>query len=241
MKIFFLLLSSVIICFSLPAKTFADIITFEEGLDNLQPIDTIHGVVFSPGWTVFADSDEAGGSGNFANEPSPSTTAAFYPVAPALNGISLLPSSQANQQASFRQIPAETRIIFPATVNSVSFYYSLDTTQGTPNVYFYDSNDNLLGTILMDVCGSTFCGAACSGDPTGDFCAWSQISFQGQNISYMEFDTVAAGFWAMDNLRYRASGNISVPAINTWGMIIFIIIAGLGSIYYLRKIRISGS
>ena len=103
-------------------------ITFE-GVGHLNPVGTQSGVVFASAWFGCVDFD-AGGTGNFANEPSPDTTASWFPV----------------------PTQAQTRITLPNAVSQVCFYYSLDTDAASSvAVYYYDQSDTLLGTKSMDV------------------------------------------------------------------------------------------
>jgi len=138
----------------------------------------VAGVVFEQGWFALVDGDQ-GGLGNFANEPSPDTVAYIR--------------SRSSSQG-------DSRITFPRAVIKVSFYHSLFTDVGKPIVYFFDSNGSLLGTQTMDVCGDVSCGNTCVGDPTGQLCGWSLITFQHDDIAYIEFDPIANGFWAVDNV-----------------------------------------
>jgi hypothetical protein len=157
-------------------------LTFE-GVPDGQSIGQQPGAFFVSYWKALVDED-AGGSGNTANEPSGETVAYFSTVPPS---------------------PAATRIIFDAPVRSVSFYYSQNTDMAVPNVYFYDPCDRLLGSAALEVCGSNDCGAWCAGDPQGDYCWWQLLGFNdpsGNGIAFLQFDTNVRLFTVIDNFAY---------------------------------------
>jgi len=122
---------------------------------------------------------DAGGSENFANEPSSNTTA-------------LLDSPQTRM---------DSRITLPNPVNYISFYYTLNTSSGTPSVAvcFYDRNDTLLGTESMNVCGCSLCGCDCTGDPGGVWCHFEKLTASYVGIKYIEFQLAGLGQWGIDN------------------------------------------
>ena len=152
-----------------------EVITFE-GIADGSPVGTIGPVTFGGSWTGLVDTD-AGGFGNIANEPSPST-------------VAWTDSLEA--------------VTFASPVGSVSFMYTLNTNGGTPAVTFRDTAGNTLGTRTMDVCGATPCGNTCGGDPAGEFCAWASISFDVSSPpGVASFDINGArGRWAIDDLTY---------------------------------------
>jgi len=44
------------------------------------------------------------------------------------------------------------------------------------------------------------------------------------------------GFIAIDDFRFEGgNATASIPTMNEWGMIIFVVLAGLGAVYYLRR------
>jgi hypothetical protein len=187
-------------------------ITFE-GVGDQAPVGIQSGAVFGSGWLCLVDSD-AGGTGNFANEPSPNTIA--------------VPSSATTQ--------AETRITLPDKVNQVSFYYVLDTsTTASVGVYFYDQNDNLLGSKAMDVCGAVYCGNNCTGDPTGDFCSWTKLGASYSGIKYVEFEPVGIGSWGIDNFQFVILVNKSVPTLSEWGMIALSILLACSALWVIKR------
>lgn len=153
-----------------------------EGIANLDSVGTIGDVSFLGTWVAAVDED-AGGTANIANEPSADT------VAGVLAGVS-------------------SPIVFAVPAENVTFSYAIDTSvAGTAEAIVYDPAGNELGRLPMQVCGSTACGASCSGDPTGDLCNWT-------TIAYTDIDDVgigsimiegAPGQWAIDNLSYTES------------------------------------
>jgi len=127
-----------------------------EGVGNLNPVGDYYngagpasknfGISFSPATLALVDED-AGGDGNFANEPSPDTVMFFLDANNAILNIA----------AGFE--------------TGFSFFYS-SSTAASVNVYDgVDATGNLLGT--LDLVAQGFDN--CTGDPTGDFCNWSPI------------------------------------------------------------------
>ena len=142
-------------------------ITFE-GVGNNHVVGTQSGVVFAAGW--YAVDSDAGGTGSFANEPSPDTTA----------------SPGAGWGVPDQSL---TRITLPNSSNQVSFYYTLDTSLPTPSatVCYFNENDILPGTKNMNICGAQSCGNNCTGDPSGEFCSWQELTAIYNGIKYLEF------------------------------------------------------
>ena len=186
-KGFRIMVLGALACLFLPMVIYAQVTIRFEGIDNYEPVGTVDGVVFGQGWTAVVDSD-AGGTGSFANEPSPSTGAVL-----------------SNDTSS----ALDRRISFPQPVRTVSFFYTLYTDAGTPVVSFYSSDDAFLGTATMDVCGNTFCGSGCTGDPNGLSCSWTELVFTSSSsyVSYLEFSstdlefpTINGEYFIIDNL-----------------------------------------
>lgn len=133
---------------------FEFVLDFYNGLgsENLN-IGTNHGVSFGNNTTALIDAD-AGGSGNFANEPSPNTIAFFL----SQDGILM------NVAGGFG--------------TSFSFYYS---SADVATVKIYDSLDatgHILGQLDLT---AQYNAGGCSGDPDGLFCNWTlgKIDFLG--------------------------------------------------------------
>ncbi len=113
---------------------------------------TNYGIAFGSGSAII-DSDD-GGSGNFANEPSPSTIMYFPDAQNAIMNVA----------AGF--------------TTGFSFYYS---TSAAATVSVYDGlngTGNLLGNESLPINAS---GNSCTGDPTGSYCNWDDVgvSFSG--------------------------------------------------------------
>jgi len=104
------------------------------------------GVSFAPNALALIDSD-AGGGGNFANEPTPDTIMFF------LSGGSTVMNVADGFETGF------------------SFFYTSTNNPGSVSVYDQvDAGGNLLGTLDLEALGS-----AGDGDPTGTFDTWAQV------------------------------------------------------------------
>jgi hypothetical protein len=128
---------------------------YNGGTDSMGNSGTDYGIGFGSNTLGIIDAD-AGGTGNFANEPSADTVMFF------LTGTAVL-----NYAAGFD--------------TGFSFFYSSST---VASVFVYDGLDatgNLLATLDLSAQGFD----NCSGDPTGDFCNWTAVgaSFVGTAYS----------------------------------------------------------
>jgi hypothetical protein len=56
----------------------------------------------------------------------------------------------------------------------------------------------------------------------------------GQSIAYVTFAGSGDNEVAFDDLSF-SGGQCAIPTLNEWGMIIFVVLAGLGAVYYLRR------
>ena len=112
------------------------------------------GIRFSPNAVAFIDID-AGGSGNFANEPSPDT--------------------------AFMARSTLTMNVGGGFTGGFSFFY---TSNATATVTVHDGLDGT-GTVVATLSVDPQSDLNCSGDPTGAFCNWSPIgaSFVGTAMS----------------------------------------------------------
>jgi hypothetical protein len=112
------------------------------------------GITFSPDTLALVDSD-AGGNGNFANEPSASTVMFFT------QGISAILNAAAGFSTGF------------------SFFYS-SSTAATVNVYDgLNGTGNVLGSLNLVAQFADNCG----GDPTGTYCNWSTVGVAFSGIA----------------------------------------------------------
>jgi hypothetical protein len=180
---------------ALPASAAIVVLDFE-GVGNSAPVGnfynggagTNYGVQFSSDTLALVDAD-AGGSGNFANEPSPNTIMFF------LTGS----KSTLDYAAGFD--------------TGFSFYYS-SSTAATVSVY-----DGLGGTgnVLATLNLSAQFNQNCSGDPSGGFCNWTAVgvAFAGTARS-IDFGGVAnqTGF---DDVTF-GSATPAIPEPSTYAL-----------------------
>lgn len=125
-----------------------------EGVDDLASVGnfynggdgTNYGIEFS-GPTLGIIDRDSGGTGNFANEPSPNTVMFF------LNAQNAILNYAAGFDTGF------------------SFFYSSAT---AASVKVYDGI-NASGSLLATLALSAQFSQNCSGDPTGQFCHWDPI------------------------------------------------------------------
>jgi hypothetical protein len=133
-----------------------------------------YGIYFG-GTTLSIIDADAGGTGNIANEPSPSTTMFF------LTGG----SATMNVTAGF--------------ITGFSFYYS---SSAVVTIFVYDGLDGT-GNLLATQSFPANYNLDCTGDPTGGFCNWDpagvgfagtakSVTFQGV-INQCTFDDVTFG------------------------------------------------
>jgi hypothetical protein len=152
-----------------------------EGIGDNAPIGLVPGpvnVTFGSSWLGLIDGDD-GGSGNFANEPSPNTIAYFLDTADI--SISLVPA-----------------------VQYVEFYYSAAASSLPITVTGYDSGNNVVDTASGNTIGSAADGANCVGDPNGNYCLWDVISLStaSANIVYVTITGAVANYFGIDNLLF---------------------------------------
>lgn len=127
-----------------------------EGLADGAPIGTVAGtpaVTFGPSWIAVVDSDD-GGSGNFANEPSATTTALFLS-------------------------PQPDPIDFDTGVQLVELFYSASAASVPITLTAWDGpggTGNVVDMASGTTVGTSFDGAPCTGDPSGGFCLWDSVT-----------------------------------------------------------------
>jgi hypothetical protein len=177
-----------------------DIIVLDfEGLGNLDNINnfynggtsslglsgTNYGVEFGVALALI-DSD-AGGSGNFANEPSPSTVMIFL-----------------DENQAFMNVSA-------GFTTGVSFYYSSSTSDGSVSVYDgLNGTGNLLGTINLE----SNHNINCTGDPTGANCNWDPIAVPFEGTAKSVVFSGAANYIGFDDVTF---GSTTPGAIDSDG------------------------
>jgi hypothetical protein len=180
----------------------AEVITLTfEGLLNLEGVGgfynggtgsqgsagTNYGVGFGPNALAVIDAD-AGGTGNFANEPSPSTVLFFSTGTAVLNYA-------------------------PGFTDGFSFYFSTNTLTGVVRVYDgLNATGTLLGSLNLPALGGD-----CQGDPNGGFCNWSAASLAFTSVARSIDFGGTVNRVAYDNVTFGSAtpGGIGVPEPGT--------------------------
>jgi hypothetical protein len=157
-----------------------NLITFEGLVDNA-PIGLVPGpvnVTFGASWLSLIDGDD-GGSGNFANEPSSFTTAYFLDL-------------------------ADISITLGTPVQFVEFFYTASAISLPITVTAFDSGGNFVDQAVGNTVGTDFDGAACGGDPNGQFCLWDVITLTAaaDNITSIQITGTVANQFSIDNLQF---------------------------------------
>jgi hypothetical protein len=179
---------------AVPASAAVTVLTFE-GIGNLNPVGNFYApeYTFSPATLALVDAD-AGGSGNFANEPSPNTIMFFQD---ANNAI-------LNVNSGF--------------TDGFSFFYSSAAAVSVRVYSGLNATGDLLGTLAL----SAQSGDNCVGDPNGTFCNFSAagVTFTGTAFS-IDFGGTA-GQTGFDNITFGTDvpGGSVVPEPATWAMMI---------------------
>ncbi len=204
----------VLMCGWFTAPSFADVIVldFEGAGNNAQLLSFYnggkdskglsgndYGIQFSSNALTLRDKD-IGGSGNFANEPSPDTVM-FFITGPAI----------LNYASGFD--------------TGFSFFYSA---KYAATVYVYDDL-NATGNLLASINVLRQYTDNCSGDPTGTYCNWTPVgaSFEGLaksvrfggTVQHTGYDNVTFGSatpgGVEQKLMFQASA-IQLPEPSTW-------------------------
>lgn len=170
-----------------------------EGVGNDQPVGTVSGVpevTFGASWLGLIDED-AGGSGNFANEPSPDTVTYF--------------------------LSSVDPIDFDTGVQYVELYYSASSVSLPVTLTAWDGvggSGNEVDSVQGNTVGSSLDGADCTGDPTGAFCGWSllTLSAPSNTIRSVTLAGAEANQFGFDNMRYCTSIPPDAPSIPAAGM-----------------------
>ncbi len=215
-------LGLVALAASMAAPASAAVVTLDfEGIANGASVGnyynggggTNYGVSFSNDTLALIDAD-AGGGGNFANEPSANTIMFF------LNANNAILNVAAGFTTGF------------------SFWYTSSTSASVTVWDGLNGTGNLLGTINL----TAQFNQNCSGDPTGQFCNWTNagVAFGGTAKSINFGGT--ANQTGYDNITFgsdRATGG-AVPEPATWAMMI----GGFGMVggamrYRRRKTTVS--
>lgn len=135
---------------------------------------------------------DAGGTGNFANEPS------------------------ANTIIFFTSGSASTMNIAAGFTNGFSFFYT-SSTAASVDVY---SGLNGTSTLLASIPLAAQFNTNCSGDPSGSFCNWTAVgvTFAGTALSANFNGT--AGQTGFDNITIGSAVAGGVPEPASWAMMI---------------------
>lgn len=182
---------------ALPASAEVITLTFE-GIQNNTAVGnfyaggggTNYGISFNSAALALVDAD-AGGFGNFANEPSEGTVMFFTEGNNAI----------LNKGSGFSE--------------GFSFYYS---SSRAVSVNVYDgvnASGNIIATLQL---GAQSNANNCGGDPTGDYCNWTTVgvTFAGTAKS-IDFGGTA-GNVAFDNITF---GSVTpVPEASTYAMLL---------------------
>jgi MYXO-CTERM domain-containing protein len=179
---------------------------YNGGTDSQGNSGVNYGVRFGGNALGLVDGD-AGGNGNFANEPTPSTTMYF------LSGTAIL-----NYAPGFR--------------DGFSFFYTSTNFEGVVRVY---AGENAAGTLLGElVLGINSSPGTCSGDPGGDFCNWTAagLDFAGVAKSIDFGGTVdQIGY---DNITFGSSDPTVKPVSEPAGFGL-LALAGIGAVASRRR------
>ena len=189
----YVLSTAASLMFASPAAA-STTLTFE-GIPNQTPVGAFYGpdYIFSPATLAIIDSD-AGGGGNFANEPSPNTIMFFLDANNAILNVT------------------------NGFTDGFSFFYS-SSTAATINVY-----DGLNGTgnILASFNRTAQGFNNCAGDPTGAFCNWSPVGVNFAGTAYSINFGGTANQTGYDNITFGSAtpGGGAVPEPATWAMML---------------------
>jgi hypothetical protein len=159
---------------------------YNGGTGSMGSSGTNYGVAFGGGALGLIDAD-AGGTGNFANEPTPSTIA-FW-----LTGSGLVMDVAAGFQ------------------NGFSFYYSSST---AAPVTVYDGL-GATGNVLASINLLANYTNNCVGDPTGTFCRWDPIGVAFAGTAYSVDFSGTANQTGYDNITFGSDIPQGVPEPST--------------------------
>lgn len=174
----------------------AAVVTLDfEGIGDNNPVGNFYApeYVFSDATLALVDAD-AGGNGNFANEPSSDTVMFFLDANNAVldvtNGFD----------------------------TGFSFFYT-SSTAATVNVWSgLGATGSLLGSIDLAAQHTD----NCIGDPNGTFCNWDAIGIDFAGTAFSIDFGGTANFTAYDNITFgSATPGGAVPEPATWAFMIF--------------------
>jgi hypothetical protein len=187
-----LLAAAAVAAFAAPAS--ADVVTLTfEGIGDLNPVGDFYApdYIFSDATLALVDGD-AGGSGNFANEPSKDTVMFFLDANDSVLDVT------------------------DGFTTGFSFFYS-SSTAASVTVY---SGLGATGDVLasLDLAAQGFDN--CVGDPNGTFCNWSAIGVLFEGTAYSIDFGGTANQTGFDNITFGSDRPGGVPEPATWAMMI---------------------
>ncbi|RLD38089.1 MAG: PEP-CTERM sorting domain-containing protein [Bacteroidetes bacterium] len=154
---------------------------------------------------------DAGGTGNFANEPSPSTAMFFL-----------------SNSTAFMNVAAGFNTGFSA-------FYSANVGAGSISIYDgLNGSGNLLATIALPV---NWQNGSCSGDPTGDFCNWDPVSIPFAGTAKSVTFSGVANHIIFDDVTFGSltpGGNAQIPVSN-WAIILGLMLIGTFIVVRYRR------
>lgn len=123
---------------------------------------------------------------------------------------------------------------------------TFDTIPNVQYIVYFDMAGNYTGgsTVKHMCVSATGTSPQCyTFDTTGKSAnnmGWTTMQYTFQAVgssTTLDFYSTDSGYQgpALDNVRVVET--TAIPTMNEWGMIIFIMLAGLGAIYYLRRLR----
>ena len=193
--------------FATPAA--ADVVVLDfEGISDLSPV----GAFYAPEYSFSADTlavidADSGGSGNFANEPSPNTIMFF------LNANNAVLDVTNGFDTGF------------------SFFYS-SSTAATVNVYGgLGGTGDLLASLDLTAQGFN----NCVGDPTGGFCNWTAVGVEFIGTAFSIDFGGTANQTGFDDITFGSAtpGGGAVPEPGTWAMMLL----GFGAVGFAMRRR----
>ena len=167
---------------------------------------TNYGVQF--GFAIGLIDIDAGGSGNFANEPSPSTGMIFL-----------------EENHAFMNVAA-------GFTTGFSFYYSSNTSNGYVSVYDgLNGTGNLLATVNLPLNYNI----NCTGDPGGQYCNWDPVGVPFTGTALSVVFAGAANFIIFDDVTFGSTDPGPPVPVSNWAIILGIFLIAVFMVFRFRK------